>query len=416
MLNASKQLWRTHANAWNFVGSSTCWIWLLNRVFLCSWRRHAECLTKMPLIFSFLHGSKNVLPGLTSKCGSGTVTDLSNSETARFKLLPVFFAQTCWRHERQTYIGQRKDRTCPSERLLQQNGIEVEDRSDLWGILPSECCQNVTAHAKHDFSINFAESQWRLAQHIRCFNSNFVSGWGSFHGQPQLLGWTVSPEGKEGSLHFSLPVCDHWDVTIWLSICSCSDVLLLFVRWTETSLSVNLRNWMVNSYWLSRYWYDSFVKPMWFWDNTGWNCPVLWSPQMGILPSFAGKHKFAVLPVCSDTERKSNPSGKCIAGLKWSLFLRNIIFSRILSIRKTVGLLPVFFCLQTISALIRGVFKKSHGDFGFDVIDILVGFDSAEAQMQASCEVVNRRNWKVLRSGAQLKCDFSWPGMLTTTD
>lgn len=37
---------------------------------------------------------------------------------------------------------------------------------------------------------------------------------------------------------------------------------------------------------------------------------------------------------------------------------------------------------QTICALIRGVYKKSRGDFGFDIIDILIGFDAAEFQMQ----------------------------------
>jgi hypothetical protein len=37
---------------------------------------------------------------------------------------------------------------------------------------------------------------------------------------------------------------------------------------------------------------------------------------------------------------------------------------------------------QTLCALVQAVFKKKLGDLGFDAINILIGFDAAEAQMQ----------------------------------
>ena len=37
---------------------------------------------------------------------------------------------------------------------------------------------------------------------------------------------------------------------------------------------------------------------------------------------------------------------------------------------------------QTLCALIQGVFRKSSSDHGFDILDILMGFDAAEGQMQ----------------------------------
>ncbi|KAK3094470.1 hypothetical protein FSP39_002176 [Pinctada imbricata] len=67
----------------------------------------------------------------------------------------------------------------------------------------------------------------------------------------------------------------------------------------------------------------------------------------------------------------------------------NRLFYRAVTTLKEENPIRVVNAIYTLSALIRGVFRKNLGDFGFDVINLLIGFDSAEAVMQTLVENLN---------------------------
>ncbi|KAK7109032.1 armadillo-like helical domain-containing protein 3 [Littorina saxatilis] len=67
----------------------------------------------------------------------------------------------------------------------------------------------------------------------------------------------------------------------------------------------------------------------------------------------------------------------------------NLLFFRATECLKQENPIRVVNAMQTLCALVRGIFRKSHGSCGFDVINLLVGFDSAETVMQTLVECLN---------------------------
>ncbi|XP_065071872.1 armadillo-like helical domain-containing protein 3 [Rhopilema esculentum] len=51
--------------------------------------------------------------------------------------------------------------------------------------------------------------------------------------------------------------------------------------------------------------------------------------------------------------------------------------------------IKVINALQTLCIVIRSIYKKNFSDFGFEVLNILIGFDDAEAQLQRLIELLN---------------------------
>ncbi|PRD32063.1 UNVERIFIED_CONTAM: zgc [Trichonephila clavipes] len=60
----------------------------------------------------------------------------------------------------------------------------------------------------------------------------------------------------------------------------------------------------------------------------------------------------------------------------------NNLFYQCVRILKDGNQIRCMNALQTLCALVRGVYGKAHGDYGFDVINLLIGFSSAEHLMQ----------------------------------
>ncbi|CAL1538799.1 unnamed protein product [Lymnaea stagnalis] len=79
-------------------------------------------------------------------------------------------------------------------------------------------------------------------------------------------------------------------------------------------------------------------------------------------------------------------TGESLLELKENL---NLIFYRATQALKEDNNIRRINALHTLCALVRGIFKKNHGNYGFDVINILVGFDSAESILQSLIDSIN---------------------------
>lgn len=80
-------------------------------------------------------------------------------------------------------------------------------------------------------------------------------------------------------------------------------------------------------------------------------------------------------------------SGESLLSLKENV---NLLFYHAVEILKQDNPVRTVNALHTISALVRGIYKKNLRDSGFDVIDILIGFDVAESVIQSLVASLNR--------------------------
>ncbi|KAG1662867.1 Armadillo-like helical domain-containing protein 3 [Nymphon striatum] len=72
-------------------------------------------------------------------------------------------------------------------------------------------------------------------------------------------------------------------------------------------------------------------------------------------------------------------SGDQVLAIKENI---NLIFYHCVKALEDDRQIRVVNAIQTLCALVRGVYKKTNKDYGFDIINVLVGFDSAENVMQ----------------------------------
>lgn len=77
-------------------------------------------------------------------------------------------------------------------------------------------------------------------------------------------------------------------------------------------------------------------------------------------------------------------SGEQLVRLKDTL---NNLFYHCVAALRSDNRIRAVNALQTLGALVRGVYRRSQGDYGFDVIDLLVGFDGAEPTMRELIDV-----------------------------
>lgn len=80
-------------------------------------------------------------------------------------------------------------------------------------------------------------------------------------------------------------------------------------------------------------------------------------------------------------------SGEGLLALKDNF---NLLFDRAVAALREDKPIRVVNALLTLCALVRGIYKKNLKDYGFDVINILIGFDSAETVLQSLFESLNR--------------------------